>query len=41
MTNDEYLKVYKIDGNQVDINTNTLHSYIALNSEKNDLQFSN
>jgi LPS-assembly protein len=39
VTNDEYLKVYKIDGNQVDINTNTLHSYIALNSEKNDLQF--
>ena len=39
VTNDEYLKVYKIDGDQIDINTNTLHSYLALNSEKNDFQF--
>jgi LPS-assembly protein len=39
VTNDEYLKVYKIDGDQIDINTNTLHSYLSLNAEKNDIEF--
>ena len=39
VTNDEYLKVYKIDGEQIDIDTNTLHSYLALNTEKNDIEF--
>jgi LPS-assembly protein len=39
VTNDEYLKVYKIDGDQIDIDTNTLHSYISLDTEKNDIDF--
>ena len=39
MTNDEYLKVYKIDGDQINIDTNTLHSYLSLDTEKNDIEF--
>ena len=39
VTNDDYLKVYKIDGDQININTNTLHSYLALDTEKNDIEF--
>ncbi|MDC1025858.1 hypothetical protein OAQ82_02705, partial [Candidatus Pelagibacter sp.] len=39
VTNDEYLKVYKIDGDQININTNTLHSYLSLDTEKNDIEF--
>ena len=40
VTNDEYLKVYKIDGDQIDIDSNTLHSYLSLDAEKNDVEFS-
>ena len=39
VTNDEYLKVYKIDGDKVDIDTNTLHSYLSIDAEKNDIEF--
>ena len=39
VTNDEYLKVYKIDGDQIDIDTKTLHSYLSLDTEKNDIEF--
>jgi len=39
VTNDEYLKVYKINGEQIDIETNTLHSFLSLNTEKNDIEF--
>jgi LPS-assembly protein len=39
VTNDEYLKVYKIDGDKIDIDTNTLHSYLTLDSELNDIEF--
>ena len=39
VTNDEYLKVYKIEGDQIDIDTNTLHSYLSLDTEKNDIEF--
>jgi LPS-assembly protein len=39
VTNDEYLKIYKIDGNQIDVDNNTLHSYLSLDSEKNDIDF--
>ena len=39
VTNDEYLKVYKIDGDKIDIKTNTLHSYLSLDAEKNDIEF--
>ena len=39
VTNDEYLKVYKIDGDLIDIDTNTLHSYLSLDTEKNDIEF--
>ncbi len=39
VTNDEYLKVYKIDGDQIDIDTNTLRSYLSLDAEKNDIEF--
>ena len=39
VTNDDYLKVYKIDGDQIDIATNTLHSYLSLDTEKNDIAF--
>ena len=39
VTNDDYLKVYKIDGDQIDIATNTLHSYLSLDTEKNDIEF--
>ena len=40
VTNDEYLKVYKIDGDQIDVDSNTLHSYLSLDAEKNDVEFS-
>jgi LPS-assembly protein len=39
VTNDEYLKVYKIEGDQINIDTNTLHSYFSLDTEKNDIEF--
>ena len=39
VTNDEYLKVYKIAGDQIDNKSNTLHSYISLDTEKNNVQF--
>ena len=39
VTNDEYLKVYKIEGVENDNNTNTLHSYISLDTQKNDIEF--
>jgi LPS-assembly protein len=39
VNNDEYLKVYKIDSDQVNINTNTLHSYLSLDAEKDDIEF--
>ncbi|MDC1053251.1 hypothetical protein OAP89_01755 [Candidatus Pelagibacter sp.] len=39
VTNDDYLKVYKIDGDQIDIGKNTLHSYLSLDTEKNDVEF--
>jgi LPS-assembly protein len=39
VTNDEYLKVYKIDGDKINVNTNTLHSYLSLDTEKNDIEF--
>jgi len=39
VTNDEYLKIYKIDNDQIDIDTNTLHSYLSLDAEKNDIEF--
>ncbi len=39
VTNDEYLKVYNIEGVQNDIYTNTLHSYISLDTKKNDIEF--
>ncbi len=39
VTNDEYLKVYKIEGDQIDIDTNTLHSYLSFDTEKNDIEF--
>ena len=39
VTNDEYLKIYKIDGVQIDDNINTLHSYLSLDTEKNDIEF--
>ena len=39
VTNDEYLKVYKIEGDQINIDTNTLHSYFSFDTEKNDIDF--
>jgi LPS-assembly protein len=39
VTNDEYLKIYKIDSDQIEINTNTLHSYLSIDVEKNDIEF--
>jgi len=39
VTNDDYLKVYKIDADQIDINKNTLHSYLSLDTEKNNIEF--
>ena len=40
VTNDEYLKVYKIDGDQINFNNiNTLHSYLSLDAKKNDIEF--
>jgi LPS-assembly protein len=39
VTNDEYLKVYKIDGDEISIDTNTLHSYLSLDTKKNDIEF--
>ena len=39
VTNDEYIKVYKIDGDQIDTDSNTLHSYLSLDAEKNDIEF--
>ncbi|MDC0419336.1 hypothetical protein OAM11_01830 [Candidatus Pelagibacter sp.] len=39
VTNDEYLKVYKIEGDQIDVDTNTLHSYLSFDTEKNDIEF--
>ena len=39
VTNDEYLKAYKIVGDQIDIDTNTLHSYLSLDTEKDDIEF--
>ena len=39
VTNDEYLKVYKIDSDQIEIGTNTLHSYLSFDTEKNDVEF--
>ena len=37
--NDEYLKIYKIESDQIDIDTNTLHSYLSFDTEKNDIEF--
>jgi len=37
--NDEYLKVYKIDGEKINVNSNTLHSYLSLDAEKNNIEF--
>ena len=39
VTNDEYLKVYKIDSDQINIDTNTLHSYLSFDTQKNDVEF--
>jgi len=39
VTNDEYLKVYKIEGDQINIDTNTLHSFLSFDTEKNDIEF--
>ena len=39
ITNDEFLKVYKIDGDQIDFDTDTLHSYLSLDTNKNDIDF--
>jgi LPS-assembly protein len=39
VTKDEYLKVYKIEGDQINIDTNTLHSYFSFDTEKNDIDF--
>jgi len=39
VTNDEYLKAYKIDSDQIDVDTNTLHSYLSLDAKKNDIEF--
>ena len=39
VTNDEYLKVYKIDNDQINIDTNTLHSYLSFDTQKNDVEF--
>ena len=39
VTNDEYLKVYKIEGDEINIDTNTLHSYLSLDAEKNNVEF--
>ena len=39
VTNDEYLKVYKIDGDQINIDTDTLHSYLSLDTNKDDIDF--
>ena len=39
VSNDEYLKVYKIEGDQIDIDTNTLHSFLSFDTEKNDIEF--
>ena len=39
VTNDEYLKVYKIEGDQINIDTDTLHSYLSLDTNKNDIDF--
>ena len=39
VTNDDYLKVYKVDADQIDINKTTLHSYLSLDTEKNDIEF--
>ena len=39
VTNDEYLKVYKIENDQINIDTNTLHSYLSFDTEKNDVEF--
>ena len=39
VTNDEYLKVYKIDGDKINFDTDTLHSYLSLDTSKNDTDF--
>ena len=39
VTNDEYLKIYKIDSDQINIDTNTLHSYLSFDTVKNDIEF--
>jgi LPS-assembly protein len=39
VTNDEYLKIYKIEGDQIEIDTNTLHSFLSIDTEKNDIDF--
>ncbi|MDC1128257.1 hypothetical protein OAS85_01200 [Candidatus Pelagibacter sp.] len=39
VTNDEYLKVYKIYGDQINSDTDTLHSYLSLDTNKNDINF--
>ena len=39
VTNDEYLKVYKIEGDLINIDTNTLHSYFSFDTKKNDIEF--
>ena len=39
VTNDEYLKVYKIEGDQIDVGESTLHSYLKLDTKKNDIEF--
>ena len=39
VTNDDYLKVYKIEGDQINSGTDTLHSYLLLDTNKNDIDF--
>jgi LPS-assembly protein len=39
VTNDEYLKVYKIEGDQINSGTDALHSYLSLDANKNDIDF--
>ena len=39
VTNDEYLKDYKIEGDEINIGANTLHSHLSLNTTKNDIEF--
>jgi LPS-assembly protein len=38
VSNDTYLKVYKIDFDQINNDTNTLHSYLSLDAEKDDIE---